>query len=660
MVPEILNAWLWRARMSIRSASARAFAGHGYVDPSYRPPRLPFVSVVGPLSLQVEPERENGRTAQAKLSIPGYVVGQPIPATAALPASGALCLRFDGRATVNLVLAGLPVTTFAVASTGPSIADAINNALSNALATHQFVDADGSLLVDATLQAALSQARCRWNPATRQMTIVSDVGTPATNLRSSVEVLATDGDLAPALGLASPALAGEGRQRMHRLPPPRPMTLEMRLDLWAHSQGDIAFMFDGLANAAPTRGRLVLRPALLAADPADGDSEIRLLDRGEPTTLESLVHLEGGDGLTDRAAGVVYVASAGAISDPASSRFTLADAAQITGPVWATPLVPEPLFASQPAPEGFAVALGIVLDAETSEGDSYLLLALTRDDVTVMRVSLGIVSVDVPSDGPQLFGEITAMATLVQGATPGTATTRRRVPLADLQKGGTLHATVTASTGIVAVAWEGEPQRLDDAMVTPGLPTSAPGVPTTGSDMTLVLGGGSSAPFPHPVLVSHVHVLGEPCGPLDPKLRLSVAPASRLRPGDMIALSESADGWRLGETASLALVDHVQGNRVFLTQPIRGSFCRGRALVYQDQCFFFQTSVKRRDDLMNQLYHCGVDYRVSALLEDPTARTTAVLAREINEEISARGTSRAPGGHPGVSVADADAVRGVN
>jgi hypothetical protein len=97
-----------------------------------------------------------------------------------------------------------------------------------------------------------------------------------------------------------------------------------------------------------------------------------------------------------------------------------------------------------------------------------------------------------------------------------------------------------------------------------------------------------------------------------------------------------------------------------LTQPIRGGFFRGRALVYQDQCFFFQTSVKRRDDLMNQLYHCSVDYRVSALLEDPTARTTAVLVRETNEEITARGTSRAPGGHPGVSVADADAVRGVN
>jgi hypothetical protein len=53
MVPEILNAWLWQARLSTRTGGACAFAAHGYVDPAYRPPWLPFVSVVGPLSLHV-------------------------------------------------------------------------------------------------------------------------------------------------------------------------------------------------------------------------------------------------------------------------------------------------------------------------------------------------------------------------------------------------------------------------------------------------------------------------------------------------------------------------------------------------------------------------------------------------------------------------------
>src|SRR5207244_10663488 len=99
MVPEILNAWLWQARLSIPTPSARAFAAHGYVDPSYRPPRLPFVSVVGPLSLHVEPERENGRAAQAKLRVPGFVIGQVRAPAATVAAAGGLRLRFDGRAS---------------------------------------------------------------------------------------------------------------------------------------------------------------------------------------------------------------------------------------------------------------------------------------------------------------------------------------------------------------------------------------------------------------------------------------------------------------------------------------------------------------------------------------------------------------------------------
>jgi hypothetical protein len=58
--------------------------------------------------------------------------------------------------------------------------------------------------------------------------------------------------------------------------------------------------------------------------------------------------------------------------------------------------------------------------------------------------------------------------------------------------------------------------------------------------------------------------------------------------------------------------------------------------VFQDECFFFQTALKRRDDLMNRLYHCAVDYKVSALLEEPTARTSAPLVLTTREEISTR------------------------
>ena len=81
---------------------------------------------------------------------------------------------------------------------------------------------------------------------------------------------------------------------------------------------------------------------------------------------------------------------------------------------------------------------------------------------------------------------------------------------------------------------------------------------------------------------------------------------------------------------------------------------RKRRLCFS--CFFFQTAVKRRDDLMNRLYHCSVDYKVSALLEDPITRTTAVLVRDAVTELSARGASRAAGGHPGTAVVDADSA----
>jgi len=655
-----LNAWLWQSRLSLRTTSARAFAAHGYVDPSYRPPRLPFVSVVGPMSLHVEPEREPGKAGAARVRIPGFVVGQVRAPAATVPAAGGLRLRFDGRAQVTLALAGLPVTPFGNPATGPAVALAIQTALAAAIAGNEFEDADGTPLVDPVLLAALPSITVKWSPRTQQLAIASDPGTSATGQRSSVEVLPTLDDLAPALGLSPPASQSDGRQRLHKLPAPRSMTVEMRLDLWAQSQPDIGLLFDGLANAAPTRGRLVLRPSLLAADLADGATTLALLDRGEPTTEDSLVHLEGGDGLTERSRGILYSASAGATTDVAGSRFAITASGQITGPVWLSPLIPDPLFDSQPAPAGFAVAIGLRLDAAAAEGESYTVLAMRRGATTVFDLAIDIITVDVPGTGPTLFGAVTTTATLTRGGFDATATTTWRLPLTLLQAGGTLHATVPGDPGVIALAWDGEPQRLDDLIATPAPPVAAPGVPATGADMVLTLGGGAGAPFAQPVQISHVHVEREPNGPLDPRLRTSLTAASRLRPGDMIAVATSSDGWRLGETKSLSLVESVAGSTVTLTRPIRGAFGRGRAVVYADECFFFQTAVKRRDDLMNRLYHCSVDYRVSALLEDPAARSTAQLVLSTQEDVDPRGASRAFGGHPGVIVTDAEPVRGVN
>jgi hypothetical protein len=270
-----------------------------------------------------------------------------------------------------------------------------------------------------------------------------------------------------------------------------------------------------------------------------------------------------------------------------------------------------------------------------------------------------VVTANVPNEGLVTFGEVVAQATLTTGNATSTAETRWRLRLGTLETPGTLHASIAADRAI-ALAWEGEPQRLDDPVATPVAPLAGIGRPAAGADMVLELGGGAGAPLPRQVAISHVHIVREPHGPLDPRLRTSLAGGAQLRPGDMIALAGSDDGWHLGERRTLAIVVEVNGNQVTLSRPVSGTFRRGATLVYQDECFYFQTAVKRRDDLMNRLYHCSLDYKVSALLEDPAARNTAVLVREAVTELTARGASRAAGGHPGVTVVDADSPRGPN
>jgi hypothetical protein len=69
--------------------------------------------------------------------------------------------------------------------------------------------------------------------------------------------------------------------------------------------------------------------------------------------------------------GIAYTASAGAAADPANARFPLAAADQLTGPVWVSPLIPDPLFSSTPAPAGSAVAIDLQLDAAAAAGEIY-------------------------------------------------------------------------------------------------------------------------------------------------------------------------------------------------------------------------------------------------------------------------------------------------
>lgn len=646
MVDDILKALLWRSRLAVRAGGRRAFASDGYVDPSYRPPATPFVSVVGPLSFAVEPERENGQPAHGLIAIPGHIIGAARPDALALPAAGSLRLRFDRRARLVLALAGLPITPFGTAITGPAVAAAIKAAITAAVAADQVLDDLDQPVDDPAIDAALAQVMVAWSPATRQLAISSAPGTNAPGAPiSSVEVLPVADDLAPHLGWTAPAVRTDGRLKLHKLPAPRPVTVEVRVDLWTSTQSDLAHMFDALAASAPTRGGMALRPALLAADPALGAGSVRLLNRGEPTTTESLLHLEGGDGITDRVSGTAFTLTAPATVT--NEELVVSGAGRIAATIYRPPLVPDPLIATNPAPLGFAVAVGIALPAGAA-GNVFRVLTIQRGTapvVEVFSIEVTVESVNLPGEGPTLFGSIVVRATLTgAGGVDAVAQSRMRVRMVspaapnpfvpNLRTGGTLHARVDGPSGTIALWFAGEAQNLADALQTPVQPTAAPGVPTTGFDMTVTLGPLAGA-LPQPMRLSHLHVEREAVGALDPRLRASVTTAAQLRPGDQLTFALSSDGWRTSDARAQALVVNTNGDTVTLSRPLPVAFARGATLVFQEQCFYFQTGVKRRDDLLNHLYHTSVDYKVSALLEDPSARTSAHLVLFTREEVTA-------------------------
>lgn len=635
MVDEILSSLLWRSRLAVRAGRARAFAGHGYADPSYRPPVVPFASVVGPLTFAVEPEREAGRTAHGLVAIPGHIIGAPRSPALALGGAGSLRLRFDRRVIVDLALVALPTTPFGDPATGPAIAARIQNEILSAVTNHELTDERGEPITDPAIEQAVARAVVRWSQHALQLAISSS----AESNPSSVEVLPVPGDLAPALGLDTPAVQRDGRRHLHKLPPPTAVTIDVRLDLWAANQQDLAQMFHAHAASTPTRGSLALRPSLLAADAAAMTSTIRLLDRGEPTTRESLVHLESGDGLIDRVEDITFTATAPAALD--ATGFRLEGAGRIAATIHRPLLVPHPLHADEPAPLGFAVALGLAITANGVQNEVFELLTIRTAAHTVFRLEIRIERHAQSGGPPRLFGALTATSTTLVGGVGAPIETRWRLPLSTLEAAGTLHAAVDAREGRIRMWHEGVPQNLGDAFATPAAPIVQPGRSPMAPDMRVTLGS-LAGNLPRAVVVSHLHVSREPLGPLDPRLRGSLTRADQLRPGDTLSLAVTRDGYRVSDDRALAIVVDVDGDEVTLNRTLPVAFARKSTLAFQEQCFFHQTGVKRRDDLVNRLYHTSFDYRLSALLDDPLDATSAALVLTTREELIA-GMAREPG-----------------
>ncbi|RKH17043.1 hypothetical protein, partial [Corallococcus sp. CA031C] len=428
MIREILTGLLWQGRMALRSGDVRVFAAHGYVDEGYRPSRVPFFSVVGPLGLHPEPERENGRTATSTVRIPGHLIGRPRGPADSVPGGGALKLRLDGSATVTLT--GLPGGSFGAAATGPALVAALNTKLADALAGGQFQEPSGAPLTDPLLLAALAAVTCRWDAEGGRIAISADPGIPSLDFRSSVEVLPVADSIADALGLEPPERSQEGRTYLSRLRAPRAMTVDVQVDLWAGSQVDLASIMDTVALSIPTRGQMILRPSLLGEDVLEGATKVRLLPRGEPTLLTSLTHLEASDQGQERARGGRVDLTPGASWLPSSGGLRLSGTGTATVSVHPTPVVPDPFHADNPAPEGLSLSLGLQVDPGAVDGQTLPVFVLLAQAQPVLRWVLRYVQV-----GALLWGELVATATLSRDGGTQVAETRWRLAAERLEAG---------------------------------------------------------------------------------------------------------------------------------------------------------------------------------------------------------------------------------
>ncbi len=565
-------------RASVRCGRAPIRAGHGYADTAYRPSSLPFASVVGPLAVDIEPQRDTQNPPQVMLLFPGHVIGHPRP-VGQVVRSGALRLQFDGIATVTLT--GVAGRTLAADSDGTAVAQSLTQALAAAVGANLALGLDGNP-VSADQASTLLQATVRWDPGQRRFAVSSGVrGVVGGLTRSSVRVLAVPSsggtDIAGDLGLAD-ALPVDGRLFRHQLASPRAMLVDFRVELWAPSQTQLAAVVDDLTRRFPGRGSLLTAPALLADDVADGATQIRLLPQGEPVGRHGWALLESADSLRDRVSGAVFVPTGALDATPARIRFSPTSLA-IRAAVSPTPLVPSPLDPDRLAPRGLALAVGFSLAATPAPaaggmqtlnlcsldlgGQPVLRLVVTFTATTTTPAPSSATPTPAPTTTVQAL--IVATATFANGAGPTSqASTTWSVPASRLATPCILHAVVVAAKGTVELYLDGDARPADPTAI----PVTAPGVLATGYDMTLTVGDTGGSPVPTDV--TFVQLSSEPLGPFDPRLRTSIVPASQWSPGRTLQLAQSDDGVTPGRPARRRWSSRWRATRSPCSRPSAG------------------------------------------------------------------------------------------
>ena len=595
MVTAALNALLRLVRTGLRHGTLGVQAGHGYADPNYRPVRLPWVSVIGPLDVLVEPERDPPAPSDILVQLPGTLTSAPTSAN--LAGGSTLVVRADevGTATVSLAAADL----------GAGDGAALAADLQAKLAAATWKDDAGADITDPDALAPLQAILVRWSEAEQRLVLISGRTGYIDQIAPS-RIAVTGGSAQAGLGLGDDAVELPGRLLREKAPVPKAFAVDVRLDLWASSQHELGQLVERLLRVLPTRGHLVLRPALLANDVGVDATSIRLLAVGEPTLPISMLHLEAPDGLSDRVRGTAVDSTAGVTVEV--DHLAISGTGTLSRTLWEAPLVPDPRRPVQFNPTGHAVAIGVTFDGP-SNNDQGRLASLVHDGRDAL-----VLDAEVVKEGPDTFLELTAEAELERGGSWSRATTVRRLPIATAEAGILVHVSVEARTGRVSIWVDGAAQDLADTKSTPVAPTTAPGRPAGGDDMVFTVGDDTGTD--HSLRVDHVHLLAEPVPAVDPRLRTVGHGAAAFAPGDRFELATTPDG-RLpekgGDTTHVLAVDD---DTIVLDRPLTRDYARGASIAFARTAFIQQRQLKRRDDLRNRLYRLSATYRVSTLLEE--------------------------------------------
>lgn len=653
----LIHGLLWHARASMRIDRVPMAGGHGSADPNYRPGRLPYVSVVGPLSLELEPDRDPPRGVFVFVQSPGYLTGRDGMDTAAVPGGGTLYLRFDGdtRGDVAVDFAALGGATL-TDTNSRAAAVVVEAAIRGAVDAGLFL-VNGTQVTDVSRLAELRRVAVRWDRNRKRFVITSgrrgtraDPAGAVPPRPSRVETEAGANDLAPALGLREGSIIADGRLSRQKLTTPTAVAVDVRVDLWAGSQQELSLLLETWARTTPTRTQVLTRPGLLTESAAENATQITLQRQGDVPTRWSLVQLEPDGDFRDRLSADQLALTNGATVDARTLRFTgqaTATMTFFTAPPIALPGLPE-----HPAPAGFGLAIGLRADAPIAAGQAARVLRITRGTLAMVELDLAIVAVD-----GELFAELTASAQRADGApySPIAA----RLPAAQVTAGTDLHIVLDASGGALSLYADGVPLvPLVAAAAQPGA------TPAGGYDMQLVLGDPAGAALTLRIL--HLHLIGRPLGPIDPRFRGSLAAARSWSIGDPIALVRTENGFSGAGDAEIVTVIGVDGDSLLLDRPLVRTWPRASTLVYSRSLFAHQRQWRRHDDIMNNLYRLSVEYRVSSFLEDPLPAVSAPLVERPEVEVfdltrrraerDAAGTERRPD-YPSAPAAGTPAVR---